>query len=110
MSAFVTGYAVPGGDIVTYLRGCWKRSVECRRFGGEFHHLRTGNSIIAIEERTAQQMAAAAAQQQPPYHYHHGSSSLGAGGMMAAAPKDISGHLWARLARCAWRLSEPWLS
>ena len=33
-----------------YLVGSWKRNLEWRHFGGSFQHLRTSNTIVAIEE------------------------------------------------------------
>ena len=50
MSSFSTHFSVPDGDVIAYLQGCWKRSLEWRHFGGGYQHLGTSNTIIAIEE------------------------------------------------------------
>ena len=50
MSSFSTQFTVPNGDIISYLQGFWKRSLEWRHFGGGYQHLGTSNTIIAIEE------------------------------------------------------------
>lgn len=48
--SFQTQYTIPNGDLITYLQGTWKRSLEWRHFGGGYQHLRTSNTIISIEE------------------------------------------------------------
>jgi hypothetical protein len=53
MSSFSTQFTVPEGDVIAYLQGCWKRSLEWRHFGGGYQHLGTSNTIIAIEEEQA---------------------------------------------------------
>ena len=50
MTSFQTQYHIPNGDLITYLQGMWKRSLEWRHFGGGYQHLRTSNTIISIEE------------------------------------------------------------
>ena len=50
---FSTQFSVPGGDVIAYLRGAWKRSLEWRHFGGGYQHLGTSNTVIAVEDAYA---------------------------------------------------------
>ncbi|CAM9852335.1 unnamed protein product, partial [Hapterophycus canaliculatus] len=42
-------YRLPNDDICGFLLGSWKRSLEWREFGPSFQHVRTSNSLVAIE-------------------------------------------------------------
>jgi|TARA_B110000208_G_C11597009_1_gene368528 hypothetical protein len=53
--SFQTQYVIPNGDLITYLQGTWKRSLEWRHFGGGYQHLRTSNTIISIEEHVQEE-------------------------------------------------------
>ncbi|CAM9569440.1 unnamed protein product [Scytosiphon promiscuus] len=42
-------YRLPDDDICRFLLGSWKRNLEWREFGPGFQHVRTSNSLVAVE-------------------------------------------------------------
>ncbi len=49
-SSIATRFKIPNGDLCSYLKGFWKRNLEWRQFGASFHHLRSTNNVVFIEE------------------------------------------------------------